>query len=640
MTPQLALRIAILGTVVLGVFAVLFLRLWALQVLSGDQYRVAAQENQLRTVRVPAPRGSILDRNGMPLVTNVIGNSVQIWPADLPRTWPEQRAELRRLAARLGVPMRKILRQIEKREGDPLTPVIVKRAIRDDEVAYLIENADDFPGVTVARSYLRDYPNRALAAHVLGHVGEASEDVLKRRDELRPGDEVGLGGIEQAYDPFLRGVSGQARLRVDSLGRPRSRLVPTVQPRSGNTVRLTIDAKLQRAAERAITVGIDAAHADGDTYADGGSIVALDPRNGEILALASKPTFKPSAFVGRADSRKLCPLLFERCAEPANYPALDRAIAGRYPPGSSFKPVIAVAAMQERLVAPFDSLPCTPEYLFRGENGQIYRWGNWTDAYNVGMALTRALETSCDTYFYELGMRFYRQPASEGAALQDWARRFGFGSRSGIDIGGDDPGLLPTPTWKRRTYGDNPVERFWLPGDSINLSIGQGYLLVTPLQMARFYALLANGGRLVTPHVGRSVERPAAAGERATVLRRLEPPAPRAVGVDPRGLALVRQGLYLAANGSEGTSTGVFGSFPVPIAGKTGTAEMWSSRNGRMLDQSWWCGFGPYERPQVVVCAVIENGGHGGTAAAPAARRVFEAFFKTAGGAVSAQGTD
>jgi penicillin-binding protein 2 len=634
LTPQIALRIAILGMVVLGVFAVLFLRLWALQVLSGDQHLAAARENQLRTVRVPAPRGAVLDRNGRVLVGNVIGNSVQLWPADLPRTWPELRGVLRHLSRVLDVPVRQILSQIEERKGDPLTPVTVKRAIREDEVAYLYENADEFPGVTVARSYLRDYPYKALGAHVLGHVGEASPDHLEQRKELRPGDEVGVAGLEAAYDPFLRGQAGTARLRVDSLGRPRSRLVPSVQPRAGNTIRLTLDAELQRAAEQAIRIGVDAAHAEDDWYADGGAVVALDARNGEVLALASNPTFKPSVWVGRPDPRKTCRLLVERCARAENYPAMNRAIAGRYAPGSTFKPAVALAAMQERILTPYEPILCTGSVTLYQ---QPFR--NWTDAYHQWMGLPQALETSCDTYFYELGRRFYAQPAERGSPLQDWSRRFGFGKPTGIELGPEDAGLLPTPAWRRRAYKAE-IDRIWKPGYSIQLAIGQAELAVTPLQMARFYAALANGGKLVTPHVVQTVERLAPEGEGAAVLRRFAPPPPKSVGLDPRGLAVVREGLYRAAHGVEGTATGVFGSFPVAVAGKTGTAEMWSGRHQLQLDQSWWCGFGPYNRPEIVVCAVIENGGHGGSAAAPAARRVFEAYFGVTGGPVAPEQTD
>ena len=634
LTPQLALRIGILGMIVLAVFALLFLRLWALQVLSGNQYLNAAQNNQLRTVRLQAPRGPIVDRYGEVLVGNVAGNSVQIWPADLPKNWPAQRAVLRRLSRFLDVPVRSMLRQIEERKNDPLTPVTVKRGIHDDEVFYLAEHAREFPGVAVARTYLRDYPYKALAAHMLGHVGEISPAQLKERRRLKPGDEVGQGGVEAAFDQYLRGRPGAAQLRVDSRGRPRGTLVPTLQSRPGHALRLTIDRRLQQAAERALVYGIQTAIANDDWYANGGAIVALDPRDGQVLAMASNPTFRPSVYVGRIDRRKLRPLLDPRVAVEYNHPALNRATAGTYPPGSTFKPVTALAALEEGVLSAYEYVPCTPAY---DRYEQVF--SNWTWKYNQGMALPQAIATSCDTYFYELGNRFYRLPEERGHPLQMWASRFGFGAPTGIDIGSEDTGLLPTPEWRQKTF-KTKIDRTWKPGYSIMMAIGQGDLAVTPLQMTRFYALVANGGKLVTPYVVANVEQPGERGERSLPLRRFAPPAPQPSGVSPYALRVVQDGLYRATHWPDGTSAGVFHSFPVPIAGKTGTAEKRSQEYGRYLNQSWWCGYAPASAPTIVVCAVIENGGHGGSAAAPAALKVFEAYFRRSGGPIGPMETD
>ena len=617
LTPQLALRIGILGTIVLAAFAVLFLRLWALQVLSGTQYAHAAQNNNLRTVRVQAPRGAILDRNGDVLVENTVGYSIQIWPAELPR---EGRYDvLRRLSAVVGVPPLQMAREIEERKGDPLTPVTVKRGVHDDQVNRIAERADEFPGVVVAESYLRAYPFKTLAAHLVGHVGEASPEQMERRKELRLGDEVGQGGIEAAYDEFLRGKPGLARLRVDSLGRPRGDLIRSVDPLPGHAVRTTIDRKLQQAAERALREGISLAHARKQWYADGGAIVALDPRTGEVLALASNPTYRPALFVGRKDRKKLEPLLNPRVAEEENLPGLNRAIAGEYPPGSTFKPVTALAAMQEHLITPYEYLLCRRS--FTRYNHVFNNWDPYVYRY---MGLPEALSASCDTYFYELGDRFYRLPPDRGHPLQDWARRLGIGVGTGIDIGPEETGLLPTPEWRQRTY-EREEDEAWKPGDSIQLAIGQKDLLVTPLQMARFYALVANGGKLVTPHLAAQVEQPGGGGDDPDVLQRFTPPVPRESSVDPEALEVVRRGLYSATHSDFGTSSWVFADFPVEIAGKTGTAE--KMVDGINLDQAWWCGYGPYEAPELVVCVLIENGGHGGEVAAPSALKVFEAYF-------------
>jgi penicillin-binding protein 2 len=634
LTPQLALRIGILGMVVLAAFAVLLLRLWSLQVLSGERYLNAAQDNQLRTVRIQAPRGPVLDRNGKVLVGNTPGMSVLIRPADLPTEGRYQL--LRRLSEVVDVPVPAMVRQIEKRKGDPLTPIIVKRGVHDDQVHYIEERKDEFQGVSIATTYLRSYPYRALGAHMLGHVGEITEDQLETREELAAGDEIGQGGVEASYDEFLRGEAGLARLRVDSLGRPRGTLVPSDLPRPGYALRLTIDAELQRAAEQALRHGIELAHAHDEWYADGGALIALDPNDGEILAMASNPTYKPSVFVGRTDPRKLAPLLNRQAAEAANVPALNRVTQGRYAPGSTFKPVTALAAMEEHVVSPYSPLACTGDYERDG-----HTFNNWDAFVNQAMTMPVALARSCDTYFYELGARFYDLGPDRGHPLQSWASRFGFGEETGIDVGPEDPGLLPTPEWREQTF-ESEIDKLWKSGDSIQLAIGQKDMLVTPLQMARFYALIANGGRLVTPHLAVQAERSGqgVGGAGADVVQRFNPPAPQPSGVDAAALAVVRDGLRQATHFPFGTSAGVFDSFPVDIAGKTGTAEKWSNALGRFLDQSWWCGYGPADNPEIVVCALIENGGHGGDAAAPAARIVFERYFGVEGGQITEVKTD
>jgi penicillin-binding protein 2 len=336
-------------------------------------------------------------------------------------------------------------------------------------------------------------------------------------------------------------------------------------------------------------------------------------------------------------------LLSGGVAAKKNYPALDRGIAGLYPAGSTFKPITAIAAMQEHVISPYNTLQCTGTYVVRGPSGNIVPGGifhNWDPGVNQPMTLPQALEASCDTYFYQVGYDFYKLPASRGHPLQAWARRLGIGRASGVDLPGEATGLLPTPEWRQRTFTQKTdpccwrVDRSWLPGDSIQLAIGQKDLQVTPIQLARVYALIANGGKLVTPHLAEDVEQDTGGGP-PHVLRPLKFPLPQPVGIDPYALSAVRDGLYLATHGASGTATAVFGNFPVAIAGKTGTAEKLVTLPGYskplLLSQSWWCGYGPTDNPQLVVCALIENGGHGGTAAAPAALKVFQKFFgKTA----------
>jgi len=639
-TPQLALRVGVLAGLALVVFAVLFLRLWALQVLSGDRYLVAAQNNQLRTVRVEAPRGTIVDRGGRTIVSNVPGTAVKIWTADLPQEG--RYAMLQRLSKILRVPLPRLTKALEERKGDPLTPILVKTAVHEDQVMYLQEHRAEFPGVEVVGTYLRDYEYQTLAAQVLGYVGEISPAELERlrQEGYRGGEKIGKTGVEAAFDGYLRGTPGLAQLRVDSLGRPQGAFEERRPAQPGNSVRLTIDVGLQRAAERALRFGIATARANEAWNANGGAIVALDPRDGAVLALASNPTYKPSVYVGRVDPKKLEPLTDEKVARERNYPGINRAIAGVYPPGSVFKPLTALAAVSDGLLSPYEYVQCTPSAKYGRDEFEFRNWNPFT---NVPMTLATALAQSCDTYFYDVGYRYYARGERERrywTALQVWAGKFGFGRPTGLDIGGEVPGLLPTPEWRRQTY--TGVDRAWNPGDLIQLAIGQKDMAVTPLQMARFYAAVANGGRLVTPYLVSAIERPGSEGEPAVPLRTFAPPPPKPVDVDAQALSVVREGLFRATHDPEGTSSGVFGSFPVPVAGKTGTAEkvvnLPGYPAGNMENQAWWCGWGPFDgaeyvtragarRAPLVVCAVIENGGFGGAAAAPAALKVFESWF-------------
>jgi penicillin-binding protein 2 len=637
LTPQLALRVGILGMLALAIFATLFLRLWSLQVLNGEQLLRAAQNNQRRDIRVQAPRGPILDRNGNVLVTNVPGRAVQIWSSDLPKRRGVRLQEIRALGRVVGLPANQIGAAIRRHRHDPLTPIRIKDSVTRAQVFYLDERAEDFHGVQIVPAYLRYYPHRELAAHVLGYVSEISKKQVASLSSqgYRGGDTIGQTGIESYYDRYLRGTAGLSQLRVDSLGRPISLVVPRVPAHPGNAVRLTLDVKLQKAAEDALRYGIERAHNSncyGCWFSNGGAIVALDPHDGSIRALASSPTYPPSLYVGRVRQRALDTAgLTPRTAAAMNYPALDRAINAAYPPGSTFKPVTAIAAMQEHILQPFEPLACTGSYT---KNGTTFK--NWDPNVNESMTLSTALARSCDTYFYQVGFRFYGMPSNRGPRLQAWASRFGFGQKTGIDLGSERSGLLPTPDWRLKTYtkktdpGHWQIDSLWKPGDSIQLAIGQKDLLVTPMQMARFYAMIANGGKLVTPHILLDVEQPSSNHTPGRAVPTSPPPAPEPTNVDAQALAVVREGLFQATHATLGTSTSIFGSFPVSISGKTGTAEKKIDPGDgifRTFNQSWWCGYGPSDSPDLVVCALIENGGHGGDAAAPAALKVFESFF-------------
>jgi penicillin-binding protein 2 len=619
-TPQAAIRIAILGVVAVTIFCALFFRLWALQVISGERYLEEAKNNQVRTSRVIAPRGSIIDRNGKVLVSNVPGTAVQLWPAAFHQASPEQQdVVLRRLALLLGVRYRDIKADLAERKDDQLTPVTIKENVAEQKIDFLLEHQNDFPGVQINQTYQRNYDQGGIAAQILGYVSEISKEQLDARtgEGYAGGDRIGQTGIEATYDTYLRGLPGVGRVFVDAFGRVTSARQFQQLPEAGDNVRLTLDADLQKTAEEALSYGIRLAHEDGKWASDGGALVAMDPNTGEILALASSPTFDPNIYVGRvqkSDLRKLA-------APVSNHPTLNRAVSGLYPPGSTFKPITALAGLQEGILSPDELIQCTGKEVIDGQT-----FTNWDPYANLPMNLTTALAASCDTYFYQVALRFYDRTDSP---LQKWARNMGFGRKTGVDIGPEERGLIPTPAWHRR-YFKTEIDKLWTSGDSVQLAIGQGDVLVTPLQMTRFYAMLANGGKLVEPHVVKSVEKPSTEGQPPVVLRPYSPKPPKDVRLNQTALRVVQEGLYDATHANYGTSAGIFGAFPVEIAGKTGTAEKFVRLPGYqgLQDQAWWCGYGPYIKPKLTVCAMIENGGHGGVVAAPVALRVFEKFFK------------
>jgi penicillin-binding protein 2 len=648
LTPGLALRVGVIGAIVLAAFAVLFVRLWSLQVLSGDRYLGKAQSNQIRTIRLDAPRGPILDRTGTVIVDNTPGTAVKLWVDDLPTK--QRFAVVKRLASVLSLNPQELAKDVEERlKSDPLTPLTVKTAVHEEQVAYLAEHQTDFPGVRIQHTYLRDYRYGDLGAQVLGFVGEISAETLEAKQKeglgnrYASGDEIGQSGVERTYDTFLRGTAGEAQIRVDSLGNTQGPPEMKTQPTSGQALRLTIDIELQKAAEKGLQQGIAIAKANDSWYANGGALVALDPQNGAVLAMASTPTYNPSIWVGRKDTKKLEPLLDAEAAKKANYPALNRVTQVEYPPGSTWKPVTALAAMQEHLLSPYESIPCPP-FAFYGRDKQRFR--NWDPYVNHPMQLAEALARSCDTYFYEVGNRFYEGGDAGRVRMQQWAAKFGFGAPTGLDIGNEADGLLPTPAWRKRTFASD-WDKAWNPGDSLQLAIGQKDVTVTPLQMARFYAMIANGGKLVTPYLVEQAETPRGNGQAPMVQRRFTPDPPRPTGVDPAAVQVIRDSLFKATHLDYGTSSGTFGAYPVAVAGKTGTAEKVVNIKGypvgHIEDQAWWCGYGAAgvgDVPGIVVCAVIENGGHGGTAAAPAAMKVFEKYFKVKAPAAQTVKTD
>jgi penicillin-binding protein 2 len=601
-SPSLALRVTILTGISVAVLSVLALRLWYLQVLSGDDFRQQANDNRVRETRVQAPRGDILDRDGKVLVANRTVLALQVNPEDLPKPGPKRAAVMRTLEDITGQTPREIEDLIvEVRKVAPASPVILKKGLGADKAFYLRERQSSLPGVSVDRVFTREYRQGAIAAHLFGNVGEVTAEQLKqpRYSGLEQGDSVGQSGIEYEYDRFLRGRAGELRTQVDALGNPTGQLAS--KPASaGDSVRLTLDADLQSYAESVIS-----------SFGLPGAFVAMNVDDGAIEAMGSVPTFDPDIF-----SRPLTQRQYkELTSEETDAPLANRAIQGLYPTGSVFKPITAVAALKDGVVDPNATYNDTGVYTAPGDT--TLKFKNASDAVFGPINMSDAFKVSADTYFYNLGFKLDKD-TGRGGELQATAHQLGLGEPTGIDLPAETDGLIPSPAWRNRLYREGLTDRRWTAGDNINLAVGQGDLQADPLQMAVAYAAIANGGTVVTPHLADTVE--SVTGE---VLQEIRPDPRREVEIPDEARKEVMNGLTRAAMEEGGTSWPVFGNFPVPVAGKTGTAE-----RAPNPDQSWYIAVAPADDPQIVVAVTIERGGFGADAAAPVAARILEKYFK------------
>jgi penicillin-binding protein 2 len=597
MSNRLALRIALFGGVALALFGVLFFRLWFLQVLNGEKYLAEANNNRTRSYRVAAPRGEILDRGGRVLVDNRTSLALQLNPRKLPPRQGARRAELARLAALTHSSLHRVRKLMhEQLVVAPAAPVTLRRDVGHYLVYYLEENRDRFPGVEVQRVFVRNYPHGTLAAHILGNVGEVSEEQLKesRYRGLQPGDQIGQDGAEDTYDPYLRGEPGLERIQVDAFGQPtkNGRLVSR-PPAPGDNLKLSIDSTVQEAGEAALAGrGLP------------GGFITMNVDNGEILGLGSFPTFEPSVFT-RPLTQSQVDALYR---DPVAAPLTDRAIAGLYPTGSTFKLITAMAALESGTITPSSVIEDGGSLTVGGQSFQ-----NAGGASYGSLTLVPALQVSSDVFFYTLGLDMW-----DSGDLQHWAHMLGIGRPTGLDLPGAIEGLLPTKQWRDKLAAEGLAEeRPWSAGDNIQLATGQGDLQTNPLQMAIAYSAVANGGTVVTPHVGLQIDD--AAGR---VVKEFTPKARRKVHFKQESRAVILEGLHEAAQAPGGTSYAVFGGFPIPVAGKTGTAQ----RIGH-ADQSWYIVLAPYPNPRIVTAVTIEEGGFGAESAAPAALQIVEAYF-------------
>jgi penicillin-binding protein 2 len=640
LTPQLALRVAIVGSIALAVFAIIFFRLWFLQVLSGDQYLAQATVNRVRKVGIAAERGDIVDRSGRILVDSRRARAVQISPSELPKSGRARTQLYRRLAGVLDVstePSRCVIagkppkvRRLAKIPCvvaqqlaiAPFADVTIKTDVSPDVQYYLAERANQFPSVEVQQIYLRNYPLRELAAQLFGTVGPINPQEYGHRGYKGIARDaiIGQSGLEAAYDKYLRGSDGTEQVQVNALGEPTGSR-QTSKPVAGHNLALSLDTNLQKVGQSALQQSIDSNYP-----ANAGAFVAMNPTDGSIYAMGSLPSFDPNVFTSNLSQAK-----YDQLRSPAaNEPLLDRAVNSAGPTGSTFKPITATAALESGEWTTTDTYDDTGTFDVGAEH--LHNAGG---AANGVLDLVNAIKVSSDTFFYNLGARTNVDPsrAPNGGPLQQWARRYGIGQKTGVDLPGESVGTLPSPRWRaRRDQEEVQYEkkhhvpcctlsdkRPWSVGDNVNLAVGQGDVQVTPLQLAVAYAAIANGGTAVRPHIGLNVENGV-----GTVLQKINPPPSRHIPINPLYLETIRQGLRDAASQPGGTSADVFANFPEQVYGKTGTAQL----NG-LADTAWYACFVPASATTkpIVVVVHVEQGGFGAVGAAPVARQILNQWF-------------
>jgi penicillin-binding protein 2 len=591
-SPSVRRRVAVATALAAVGILLLALRLWTLQVIRGEQMAALSENNRIRLRRVPATRGRVVDRNGKVLIDSQASFDAVLVPEDA-RDLPSTVELLAQFLQQSAAETQAVLDRAAGRP--PFQEVLVKRNLDFDQVAALETHQLELPGVSLRITPSRSYPYGPMLAHVLGYVGEATQAELERDHAYRSGDVIGKAGLERAWESELRGVNGGQQVEVDALGRE-LRVLDEEEAIPGHTLVLSIDLDLQQAAEQAL----------GD---EAGAIVALDPRNGDVLAMVSRPAFDPNEFTGGIKAQRWHELMHH-----PRRPLNARATQGQYPPGSTFKIIMAAAALEEGIVNPFTRISCSGHLPFGNHDFRCWKKGG-----HGPMNVHDALVNSCDVFFYQVGQRLGID------TIAKYAHAFGLGEPTGIETGNERAGVIPSSEWKRQTF-----KQPWFAGETLSAAIGQGYVTATPLQMAEVAATIATGVR----YKPRLVERVEALD--GTVVRAVDPTLVTKLPIRPTALKQVQDGLVdVVAHG-----TGHRAALPdVTVAGKTGTSQVVALGKERIpaaklkwnqRDHAWFVAYAPAEDPMIAVATLVEHaeGGGGGAVAAPVTREVLDAFFR------------
>jgi penicillin-binding protein 2 len=644
MRDRYQLRIVVCGMAIFFAFSLLTLRLYQLQIIQGDVFRLWADRNRFRLVSLDASRGIVYDRQDNILVRNVPRFAVTLIPAYLPDDPAEEEAVFRRLAEWLSMPATRAdaqaiaeelgldsdaladmgIRSIQERVDEvrvfaPYGPLLLKRNV-DRATIFQIEEAHlDLPGVLVETEPIRKYPYGELISHLMGYIGPIPADQVEAYEEEEYNiheDEVGLIGVEAAFEELLRGQKGEKYIEVDVAGRE-VRTVSEAPPAPGNSLRLTIDVALQEVMTQALQRGME------EAGAEIGATIALNPQTGEILGMVSLPAYDNNLFSGGISAADYLAL-----SQDPRHPLINHAISGRHPPGSTFKIIPASAALQEGVITRQTQVNCQgtmwlPDQRFPDdpELGQtFYCWIHKLGRGHGNVNIITGIGHSCDIFFYWLGGGYLDEFEGLGLdRLVQYAHLFGLGERTGVDLPGENPGLVPTAKWKRLNYSER-----WLTGDTYNMSIGQGAVLATPLQMVNAAAVVANGGTLYRPQILYQV-----LDDQGNVVQDFAPEAIRQLPIDAGHLATVAEGMEGAVEW--GSALGAHLE-TVRVAGKTGTAEFFDpdippDEKGNLPTHAWFLAFAPVEDPEIALVVFVYNGGEGTTTAVPIAAEILRYYF-------------
>ena len=592
-------KIKVYAVLVIISFLVILIRVWYLQILKGEDFMGQSEQNRSRKISLPDYRGDIKDRRGKTLVNIRPSFSLYVTPEDA----GDFSKSLGFLSELMEINKGKLWNDI--RQSPSFKNVLIKRDINRKEIAYIEENKMLLPGIHIKVEPLRSYVYKDFASHILGYVGEVSKGELmaSKFGRYEQGDMIGKNGLEKIYESNLKGKKGFKEIEVDASGRELKTL-RKLSPKAGNSLVLTLDSRVQNRLEKLMD------EVSGKSPVEG-SVVVMKVQSGEIIAMVSKPSFDPNFFATGVSRKK-----WNNLVRDEKNPLQNRAVNGQYPPASTYKLVTAYAALSEKVVEPESTIFC-PGYFRLGKRN--YRC--WKKKGHGNMNLHDALVQSCDVYFYTLGHRLGIDN------LAKYANRLGLGELTGIELQGEKPGLVPSRQWKKR-FKNEP----WFPGETISASIGQGYNLVTPLQSARMISTIASGGILIRPYLVKKIE-----DSDGKLIQEFFPVVNRNIGIDPEVLKHLKEGLRGVVHEAHGTGHRARLK-NVTVSGKTGTAQVVGMKASDEIDpeeeipysfrdHAWFVAFAPYEKPEVAVSVIIEHGGHGGTTAAPIARKILETYF-------------